>query len=214
MTSIPSTPRNMPKTFLENDMNKKVLAATHNPDKLKELRRILSPLGIEVTPCEDKALLASIVEDGDTFAENALIKARTVFKATGVPTLADDSGLCVDALDGAPGVFSARYMGEDTSYDIKDRAIIAAVNAAGDENRGAQFVCAVALVTENGEHVFNGVCEGTIGYEMRGKNGFGYDPIFVVDGITTAERTDEEKDAISHRGRALRALAEVIDDLI
>ena len=164
--------------------------------------------------CEDKALLSSIVEDGETFAQNALIKARTVFAATGVPTLADDSGLCVDALDGAPGVLSARYMGEDTSYDIKDRAIIAAVNAAGIDNRGAQFVCAVALVTKDGEHVFEGVCEGEIGYEMRGTNGFGYDPIFVVDGITTAERTDEEKDAISHRGKALRALADVIDDLI
>lgn len=214
MTSIPLTARNMPKTFLENNMSKKVLAATHNPDKLIELKRILSPMGIEVVACEDKALLSSIIEDGETFAENALIKARTVFKAKGIPTLADDSGLCVDALDGAPGVYSARYMGENTSYDIKDRAIIAAVNAAGDENRGAQFVCAVALVTENGEHVFNGVCEGTIGYEMRGTNGFGYDPIFVVDGITTAERSNEEKDAISHRGKALRALAEVIDELI
>ena len=195
-------------------MSKKVLAATHNKDKLKELVRILSPIGIEVVACEDKALLSSIVEDGETFAQNALIKARTVFAATGVPTLADDSGLCVDALDGAPGVLSARYMGEDTSYDIKDRAIIAAVNAAGIDNRGAQFVCAVALVTKDGEHVFEGVCEGEIGYEMRGTNGFGYDPIFVVDGITTAERTDEEKDAISHRGKALRALADVIDDLI
>lgn len=195
-------------------MSKQLLAATHNPDKLTEIRRILSPLGIEVLPCEDKALLASIVEDGETFEENALIKARAVFAATGVPTLADDSGLCVDALGGAPGVYSARYMGEDTSYDIKDNAIIAALNAIGESERSARFVCSAALVTKDGEHVFTGVCEGRIGYEMRGKNGFGYDPIFVVGDRTTAEMTNEEKDAISHRGRALRALAEEIDGLL
>jgi XTP/dITP diphosphohydrolase len=195
-------------------MNKRLVAATHNPDKLLELTRILSPRGIEVLPFEDKALLASIVEDGDTFAENALIKARAVFAATGLPTLADDSGLCVDALGGAPGVYSARYMGEDTSYDIKDHAIIAELNAIGETERTARFVCAAALVTKDGEHVFTGVCEGRIGYEMRGKNGFGYDPIFVVGDRTTAEMTNEEKDAISHRGRALTALANEIDHLL
>ena len=195
-------------------MRKKLLAATHNPDKILEITRILEPLGIEVAACEDKALLASIVEDGETFAENALIKARAVFNATGVPTLADDSGLCVDALGGAPGVYSARYMGEDTSYDIKDNAIIDELNRLGEKERRAQFVCAAALVTKDGEHVFIGVCEGTIGYEMRGENGFGYDPIFVVDGRTTAEMTNEEKDAISHRGRALTALAAEIDSLL
>lgn len=193
-------------------MNKKVLAATHNRNKLRELERILSPRGIEVTPCEDKALLASIVEDGDTFSENALIKARTVFNATGVPTLADDSGLCVNALDGAPGVFSARYMGEETSYDIKDRAIIAAVNASGGEDRGAKFVCAVALVTEKGEYVFEGTCEGEIGYEMRGENGFGYDPIFYtpIFGKSLAELSADEKNSISHRFGAIKLFKESI----
>jgi len=195
-------------------MSKRVLAATHNREKLAELSRILAPYGVEVLPCGDGELLASIVEDGATFEENALIKARAVFAAKGIPTIADDSGLCVDALGGAPGVYSARYMGEGTSYRVKNAAIIASLNNIGEQARTASFRCAVALVTSKGEHVFTGRCDGVIGYEPRGENGFGYDPIFYVDGRTTAERTDEEKDAISHRGRALRALAQAIDTLL
>ena len=195
-------------------MSKTILAATHNKDKLREFSRILAPFGIEVRPCEDRELLSSIVEDGATFEENALIKARAVFAAYGIPTVADDSGLCVDALGGAPGVYSARYLGEDTSYIEKNSAIIASLNGIAETERTASFRCAIALVTKDGEHVFTGRIDGRIGYEARGENGFGYDPIFYVGERTTAEMSSEEKDAISHRGRALRALCEKINDLI
>ncbi len=195
-------------------MSKTILAATHNKDKLREFSRILAPFDIEVKPCGDRELLSSIVEDGATFEENALIKARAVFKAFGIPTVADDSGLCVDALGGAPGVYSARYLGEDTSYIEKNNAIIASLNGIAETERTASFRCAIALVTKDGEHVFTGRIDGRIGYEARGENGFGYDPIFYVGERTTAEMSSEEKDAISHRGRALRALCDHINDLI
>lgn len=195
-------------------MHKKLIAATHNKDKLAEFSRMLEPMDIEVIPPLDPTVLESVVENGETFAENALIKARAVFAQSGLPTVADDSGLCIDALDGCPGVYSARYFGENTPYGIKNAAIIKELADVPDEKRTARFECAIALVTAQGEHVFSGTFEGKIGYKASGKNGFGYDPIFYVGDKSSAELTDGEKDAISHRGMALRAMLAEIDQLI
>ncbi len=195
-------------------MNKSLVAATHNKGKLAEFARMLNPKGIDVITPKDPALVKSIVEDGETFAENALIKARAVFAATGLPTMADDSGLCIDALHGRPGVYSARYMGEDTPYTVKNAAIIKALDGVPDEKRTARFECAIALVTAQGEHVFKGTFEGKIGYKSSGENGFGYDPIFYVGEQSSSDMPDAEKDAVSHRGKALRAMLAEIDKLL
>lgn len=195
-------------------MSKTLVAATHNKGKLAEFARILEPKGIQVMPPPDPELIKNIVEDGETFAGNALIKARAVFAATGLPTMADDSGLCVDALDGRPGVYSARYLGEETPYTIKNAAIIKELEGVPDINRTARFECAIALVTAQGEHVFRGTFEGKIGYKPSGENGFGYDPIFYVDGQSSSDMSDAEKDAVSHRGKALRAMLAEIEQLI
>lgn len=195
-------------------MNKSLVAATHNKGKLAEFARMLNPKGIDVITPKDPALVKSIVEDGETFAENALIKARAVFAATGLPTMADDSGLCIDALHGRPGVYSARYLGEDTPYTIKNAAIIKALDGVPDEKRTARFECAIALVTAQGEHVFKGTFEGKIGYKPSGENGFGYDPIFYVGEQSSSDMPDAEKDAVSHRGKALRAMLAEIDKLL
>lgn len=195
-------------------MPKTLVAATHNKGKLAEFARILEPKDIDVTPPPDPELIKTIVEDGETFAENALIKARAVFAATGLPTMADDSGLCVDALDGRPGVYSARYLGEETPYTIKNAAIIKALEGVPDEARTARFECAIALVTAQGEHVFSGTFKGKIGYKPSGENGFGYDPIFYVGDKSSSDMSDAEKDAVSHRGKALRAMLAEIDSLL
>ncbi len=169
--------------------------------------------GIElISPPE--GIMETVVENGDTFAENALIKARAVFEATGIATMADDSGLCVDALGGEPGVQSARFMGEDTPYTVKNAAIIEKLAGVPDEKRTARFECAIAVVSEKGERVFRGTFEGKIGYEAKGENGFGYDPIFYVGDVTSSEMSAEEKDSMSHRGKALRAMMQGIDDLV
>lgn len=175
---------------------------------------MLNPMGIDVAPPENTGLLKSIVEDGETFADNALIKARAVFAATGLPTMADDSGLCVDALEGRPGVYSARYLGEDTPYTVKNAAIIRELEGVPDDNRTARFECAIALVTSQGEYVFRGTFEGKIGYRPSGEHGFGYDPIFYVGDRSSAEMSDAEKDRVSHRGKALRAMLADIDKLL
>jgi XTP/dITP diphosphohydrolase len=157
-----------------------------------------------------------IVEDGKTFEENALIKARAVCKASGHLALADDSGLEVDALGKEPGIYSARYMGEDTSYDIKNQNIIDRLSGVPDEERTARFVCAMAAVFPDGtEKTFVRNMEGRIGYKIAGENGFGYDPIFYLPeyGKTSAEISPEEKNAISHRGQALRALADYLTEI-
>ncbi len=195
-------------------MNKTLVAATHNKGKLAEFARMLEPKGISVMPPPDPELVKNILEDGETFAENALIKARAVFAATGLPTMADDSGLCVDALDGRPGVYSARYLGEDTPYTVKNAAIIKALEGVPEEKRTARFECAVALVTAQGEHVFTGAFEGKIGDRPSGKNGFGYDPIFYVGRISSSDMSAAEKDAVSHRGKALRAMLAEIERLL
>jgi len=194
--------------------NKTVIAATHNKGKLAEFARMLEPRGIRVIAPPDPELVKNIVEDGETFADNALIKARAVFTATGLPALADDSGLCIDALDGRPGVYSARYLGEDTPYTVKNAAIIKALADVPQSGRTARFECAIALVTAQGEHVFKGTFEGIIGYKPSGENGFGYDPIFYVGEKSSSDMSDAEKDAVSHRGKALRAMLAEIDCIL
>ena len=194
---------------------KKLVFATGNMNKLREIKQILEGLDVEVLSMKEAGVDVDIVEDGTTFEENALIKARAVSKASGHLALADDSGLEVDALDKEPGIYSARYMGEDTSYDIKNMNIIERLEGVPDEKRTARFVCAMAAVFPDGtEQTFVKTMEGRIGYKIAGENGFGYDPIFFLPeyGKTSAEISPEEKNAISHRGKALRAMEEYLKE--
>lgn len=199
-------------------MSRRLVLATRNQHKVAELRRILAAagVGVELSGSEAFADLPDIPETGESFAENALIKARAVAGHTGIAAVADDSGICVDALNGMPGVLSARWSGtgdDDAGVDL----VLAQVRDVPDARRGARFVCAAALVLPDGsEHVVEGTLEGALAHGRRGSNGFGYDPIFVPTGSdrTTAELDPAEKDAISHRGRAFRALAPVIDDYV
>ena len=189
----------------------RILFATGNQGKMKEVREILADLGVEVISMREAGVSAEIVEDGETFEENAVIKARTIMELTGEVTLADDSGLEIDALGGEPGVYSARYMGEDTSYHIKNNDLIRRLSQVPRQQRTARFVCSIAAAFPDGEIITtDGVIEGLIGYEEKGENGFGYDPIFVVPqlGCTTAQLSDEQKNEISHRGKALRKMKE------
>lgn len=190
--------------------------ATGNMNKLREIKEILADLDVEILSMKEAGIDIDIVEDGKTFEENALIKARAVCKTSGHLALADDSGLEVDALNKEPGIYSARYMGEDTSYDIKNQNIIDRLEGVPDEKRTARFVCAMAAVFPDGtEKTFVRNMEGRIGYEIAGENGFGYDPIFYLPeyGKTSAEISPEEKNAISHRGQALRALADYLKNI-
>ncbi|MBQ6376839.1 MAG: XTP/dITP diphosphatase [Lachnospiraceae bacterium] len=195
----------------------KIVFATGNQHKMEEIREILSGPEIEVVSMKEAGVTVSVVEDGDAFYKNALIKARAVCEASGEITMADDSGLVVDALHGEPGVYSARWMGEDTSYRIKNAEIIRLLAGVPEEKRTARFVCAIACVFPDGrELVEEAVYEGIIGYEERGENGFGYDPIFYVPekGRYSAELSPEEKNAISHRGKALRAMRKRLDEIL
>ena len=195
---------------------KKLVFATGNMNKLREIKEILSDMDVEILTMKEAGVDIDIVEDGKTFEENALIKARAVCKASGELSLADDSGLEIDYLGGEPGIYSARYMGEDTSYDIKNNNLISRLEGVPDEERTARFVCAMAAVFPDGtEKTFVRTMEGRIGYKIAGENGFGYDPIFMLPeyGKTSAEISPEEKNAISHRGKALRALAEYLKSL-
>ena len=191
--------------------NHRIIFATSNEGKMKEVRMILADLGLEILSMKETGILADIVEDGKTFEENACIKAGQIQKLAGGIVLADDSGLEVDYLDGAPGIYSARYMGEDTSYDIKNQAIIDKLADAKGEERSARFVCAIAAALPDGRLLTTrGTIEGQIGYEIVGDGGFGYDPIFYLPerGMTTAQLSPEEKNQISHRGKALEAMKE------
>jgi XTP/dITP diphosphohydrolase len=194
-----------------------LLLATTNPKKLEELQRILDgELGarrVRLLGLRDLEGYPDVPETGLTFGENALIKARTGRERTGLPTVADDSGLAVDALNGMPGVFSARWAGKHGDDRANLELVLAQVSDVPEEHRGAAFVCAAALVLPNGrEHLVEGRQTGRLLRAPRGTGGFGYDPIFLGDGQdrTNAELTPDEKDAISHRGRALRELAKVI----
>ena len=194
-----------------------IIFATGNQGKLREVRAIVADLGIEVESMKDAGIDVDIVEDGKTFAENALIKARTVCKACGEVTMSDDSGLEIDALGGEPGIYSARYMGEDTSYHIKNMNLVERLEGVPDEKRTARFVCAIACVFPDGrELICRETFEGRIGYEEKGENGFGYDPIFYVPekGCYSAELSPEEKNAISHRGKALRAMRAKLEGVL
>ena len=191
-----------------------MIFATGNENKMKEIREILGALPLEILSMKEAGVSADIVEDGKTFEENALIKARAICKLAGEMVLADDSGLEIDYLNKEPGIYSARYMGEDTSYHIKNKSLIDRLEGVPDEKRTARFVCAIAAVFPDGkELVVRGTVEGMIGYEEKGENGFGYDPIFYLPerGCTTAELPPEEKNSISHRGNALRLMKELLE---
>ena len=194
-------------------MKRKVIFATSNEGKMKEVRSILEDLGMEVLSMKEAGIQVDVVEDGTTFEENAMIKATEIAKESGEIVLADDSGLEVDYLNKEPGIYSARYMGEDTSYKIKNQSLIDRLEGVEDEKRTARFVCAIAAAfPDETVEVTRGTIEGRIGYEEKGTNGFGYDPIFFVPeyGCTTAELTLEQKNEASHRGKALRKMKEVI----
>ena len=198
---------------------KRIVFATGNAGKIREIREILADMSLEVVSMRDAGISADIEENGTTYEENALIKARAVAAFTGKDdiVMADDSGLEIDYLDGEPGVYSARYLGETTPYSIKNRNLIERLAGVPDEQRTARFVCAITAVLPDGrELVTRGTIEGRIGYEEKGKGGFGYDPIFQVPefGKSTAELTEEEKNAVSHRGRALRAMKEELKKYI
>ncbi|MQA87869.1 MAG: RdgB/HAM1 family non-canonical purine NTP pyrophosphatase [Streptosporangiales bacterium] len=197
----------------------RVVLATRNQHKLAELRRILDDAAVAVAllGIDGFPEIPEVPETGATFAENALLKARTVAKVTGLPAVADDSGLCVDALGGMPGVFSARWAGRHGDDEANLVLVLGQLADVPPERRGAHFACAAALVLPDGrERVVEGRIDGRVIEEPRGTGGFGYDPIFVPDGDTrtTAEMTPDEKDAISHRGRAFRALAPLIAELV
>ncbi|HEX5018707.1 MAG TPA: RdgB/HAM1 family non-canonical purine NTP pyrophosphatase [Actinomycetes bacterium] len=197
----------------------RLVLATHNSHKLEELRRILADAGVaaELVGTDEYPGLPDVVETGTTFAENALLKAHAVAAASGLPAIADDSGLCVDVLGGMPGVFSARWAGHHGNDQANLDLVLAQIADIADDRRGAYFVCAAALALPEGtEHVVEGRLVGSLIREPRGANGFGYDPIFVPEGEsrTTAEMSPAEKDAISHRGRAFRSLAGQLDTLL
>ncbi|GAA3471034.1 RdgB/HAM1 family non-canonical purine NTP pyrophosphatase [Nonomuraea roseola] len=193
----------------------RIVLATRNAGKIVELRRILG--GFDVVGLEEFPEIGEVAETGLTFAENALLKAHAVAQGSGLPAVADDSGLCVDALNGMPGVFSARWSGRHGDDDANLDLLLAQVSDVPDERRTAHFTCSAALALPSGEErVVEGVLQGSLLRQRRGVNGFGYDPIFVPDSEsrTTAEMSAEEKDAISHRGRAFRALAPIVVSLL
>lgn len=189
----------------------KIIFATGNQGKMKEIREIMSNISDRILSLKEAGIEADIDENGKTFEENAIIKAKTICELTGQIVMADDSGLEVDYMDKAPGVYSARYLGEDTPYSVKNAAIIKNLENAKGEERSARFVCVIAAAFPDGRVITSrGVIEGVIGYEEEGDNGFGYDPIFYVPEyhMTTAQMSSEQKNRISHRGKALRLMKE------
>lgn len=194
---------------------KKIIFATGNADKMKEIREILSDLDAEILSMKEAGIQADIVEDGKTFEENAVIKATAISKLTGEIVLADDSGLEIDWLGGEPGIYSARYMGHETSYREKNANLISRLDGVPKEKRTARFVCAIAAALPDGNSlVTRGTIEGYIGWEECGSNGFGYDPIFYLyeNDKSTAELSAEEKNAISHRGKALCQMKKMLEE--
>ena len=189
----------------------KFVIATHNTHKLEEFERILTPLGLRIAVRE----LSEVDETGETFAQNAFLKAESAMKETGLPAIADDSGLMVDALDGAPGVYSARYAGEGGTYDDVIEKLLYEMRGVPEGERTARFVSSICCVFPDGETLrAEGVCEGVIAFEKRGKGGFGYDPVFLCGEKSFAEMSGAEKDAVSHRGRALRAFSKILEERI
>ena len=199
----------------------KIIFATGNAHKMIEIRMILEDLGLEILSQKEAGITADVVEDGKTFEENALIKATKIAEAAAnmpkyknAVVLADDSGLEIDYLNKEPGIYSARYMGEDTSYDIKNQNLIDRLDGVPDEKRTARFVCAIAAAFPDGSsEVVRGTMEGIIGYEIAGENGFGYDPIFYLPeyGCTSAQLAPEKKNELSHRGEGLRKMRKILE---
>lgn len=199
--------------FLKTEMKmNKIILATTNKGKLAEFREMLSPLGYDVQSLADAGIEADITEDGETFEENAHIKARAIYDMCGVPVIADDSGLEVDFLDGAPGIFSARYAGENATDKDRCNKILEEMQIAERPLRTARFICALYYIKDDEtEYCVKGTLEGFIGTEPMGENGFGYDPIFMVDDETSiAMLSAEEKNKISHRADALNKLKEIL----
>ena len=189
----------------------KLIAATNNAHKVVEFKRILEPLGFTVLSQKEAGIHVEAEETGTTFEENAYLKAKAVYDASGLPTVADDSGIAVDALNGAPGVYSARYGGPSLNDVDRYEKLLHEMDGVPDEKRTARFVCAISLILSSDQVFgFTGVCEGKIGYGPRGENGFGYDPIFMVGDKSTAELLPEDKDKISQRGQALRKMEQML----
>lgn len=194
---------------------KKIVFATKNQGKIKEIQAVLGD-SCQVVTMEEAGITVDVEENGTTFEENAKIKAEVIMKICNEVVIADDSGLEIDYLNGEPGIYSARYMGHDTSYDIKNQSLIDRLDGVEDSKRTARFVCAAAAALPTGETiVVRGTMEGIIGYEIKGENGFGYDPIFFLPqyGKTSAEISPEEKNKISHRGKAMRALRDKLAEM-
>jgi len=186
----------------------KIIAATKNKNKLREFGEILK--GFEIISQEEAGIDIDVEETGTTFEENSMLKAKAIYEATGIAAIADDSGLCVDALGGAPGIYSARYGGEGLDDEGRVALLLKNMKDVPPEKRSARFVCAITLVGKDGVITARGECEGKIDYAPKGENGFGYDPVFYMEeyGKTTAEMSPDEKNAVSHRGKALRIFAE------
>ena len=195
----------------------RIIFATGNEGKMREIRMIMADLGLEILSMKEAGLYADVAENGKTFEENAVIKAKAIAALCNDIVLADDSGLEIDALNKEPGVYSARYMGEETSYHIKNANLVERLNGVPEEERTARFVCAIAAALPDGRVLeTKAAMEGRIGYEERGENGFGYDPIFMLPeyGKSTAELSPEEKNQLSHRGKALRLMKEKLKEVL
>ena len=192
----------------------RIIFATGNAGKMREIREIMADMDMEICSMKEAGISLDIEENGTTFEENAQIKAKAICELTGEIVLADDSGLEIDYLNKEPGIYSARYAGTDTSYDIKNSLLLSRMKGVPDKQRTARFVCAVAAVFPNGDkEVVRGTMEGCIGYEIAGANGFGYDPIFFLPeyGCTSAELAPEKKNELSHRGEALRMMRQIME---
>ncbi len=191
----------------------KVILASNNKNKIREMSQILSPFGMEVLSQREAGADFEAEENGATFRENAEIKAEAVYERLGIPVIADDSGLVVDALGGAPGVYSHRFAGENATDRDRNDKLMRELADVPEDKRTARFMCVICFIDEKGEkHFFEGTCEGAIGREPRGENGFGYDPVFYRDGKSLAEMTDDEKNSISHRGNALRLMKKYLEE--
>lgn len=202
----------LPSSEEQSPVRKRLIIASNNAGKIREFKELMSPYGFDVISMREAGFSGEIIEDGDTFEENAHIKARAVFEATGEPTMADDSGLEIDFLGGAPGVYSARYAGEDADDKARCAKVLSEMHGVARELRDARFVCAIHFIyAEDDEYSVRGEVNGYIGDKPKGKNGFGYDPIFMVnDDESMADLGDEEKNKISHRAEAFRKLSEIL----
>lgn len=194
-------------------MEKIILLATNNENKVKEISSKISKFGIKVISQKEAGFDIEVEENGKTFEENAILKAEAIFKLANKPVVADDSGLQIDALNGEPGVYSHRYAGENATDKDRCNKVLKLMEEIKDNDRAARFVTSVCYIDINGvKHIFNGVCEGKIAMEPHGENGFGYDPVFLVGEKTFAEMTTQEKNEISHRGKAISKLVEYLND--